>query len=94
MHVTQSFWDRGFDNLFYFQSFDPAPVLDVMETMVMVTFHEFSLVIQTGQINEQLIPLLQLVSSLQTSLLSWAWGQITENPEIMKSKGGEIAMKC
>ena len=80
--------------MFVFQSFDPSPVLDVMETMVMVTFHEFSLVVQTGQTNEQLIPLLQLVSSLQTSLLSWAWGQMTENGDSMKPKGIQMATGC
>ena len=78
----------------FLQNFDPSPVLEVMETMVMVTFHEFSLVVQTGRTNEQLIPLLQLVSSLQTSLLSWAWGQMTENGDAMKPKGIQMATGC
>ena len=60
----------------------------------MVTFHEFSLIVQTKQTNDQLLPLLQLVSSLQTSLLAWAWGQMTDSTDNMKTKGMHTAVGC
>lgn len=80
--------------LFHFQTFDPSSVLEVMETMVMVTFHEFSLVTKVTSNNDQLLPLLQLVSSLQVSLLAWAWVQITEGSEVVKAKATNMASTC
>ncbi|KAL3875978.1 hypothetical protein ACJMK2_033871 [Sinanodonta woodiana] len=73
------------------ENFDPSSVLGVMETMVMVTYHELGQVIQTGHTNEQLIHLLQLVSSLQTSLLAWSLGQMIDSSDSLKNKGSQIA---
>lgn len=81
-------------NIFYFQSFDPSLVLEVMETMVMVTFHEFSLVVKSSAVNDQLLPLLQLVSSLQTSLLAWTWWQASEGSDVIKIKSMHTATTC
>ena len=76
------------------QTFDPSSVLDVMETMVMVTFHEFGLITQTATNNDQLLPLLQLVSSLQMSLLAWTYVQIMEGTETVKIKATHTASTC
>ncbi|XP_052765956.1 zinc finger ZZ-type and EF-hand domain-containing protein 1-like isoform X1 [Mya arenaria] len=73
------------------ESFDPTPVLEVMETMVMVTFHEFSLVVATTTSNKQLLPLLNLVSSLQTSMLSWCSVQVTDGSDKVKVKAMHTA---
>jgi hypothetical protein len=80
--------------IFIFQTFDPSQVLEVMETMVMVTFHEFSLVVKSGAANDQLLPLLQLVSTLQTSLLAWTWWQMSEGSDAIKVKGMHTATTC
>ncbi|KAK3090627.1 hypothetical protein FSP39_013259 [Pinctada imbricata] len=57
-------------------NFHLAPIMDIMETMISVTYHEFTVTMETGQSHEQVVHLLQLVSSLQTSLLAWCWNQL------------------
>jgi hypothetical protein len=51
-------------------------VLRIMETMISVSSHEFTATLKSGKSQVQVEPLLQLVSALQTSLLSWCWAQI------------------
>ncbi|XP_061181596.1 zinc finger ZZ-type and EF-hand domain-containing protein 1-like [Saccostrea echinata] len=58
------------------QNYDVGKVLRIMETMISVSSHEFTATLKTGQSQVQIEPLLQLVSALQTSLLSWCWAQI------------------
>lgn len=73
-----------------------------METMISVTYHEFTLTVNTGQNHEQVTHLLKLVSSLQTSLLAWCWAQMSpddngQSPsvnETAKMKGEEITAQC
>lgn len=52
-----------------------------METMISVSSHEFWATLKTGKSQAQIEPLLQLVSALQTSLLSWCWSQIIPGEE-------------
>lgn len=52
-----------------------------METMISVSSHEFTATLKTGKSQAQIEPLLQLVSALQTSLLSWCWAQIVPEEE-------------
>lgn len=72
-------------------TFHIDPVLEIMETMINVTFHEFCLMMVRGHSHEQVVHLLQLVSSLQTSLLAWAWSQMAPD-EIDSSKASPSNM--
>ncbi|XP_011420402.3 zinc finger ZZ-type and EF-hand domain-containing protein 1 isoform X2 [Magallana gigas] len=63
------------------QHYDISKVLTIMETMISVSSHEFTATLKTGKSQAQIEPLLQLVSALQTSLLSWCWAQIVPEEE-------------
>ncbi|KAL5009613.1 hypothetical protein ScPMuIL_011918 [Solemya velum] len=64
------------------ETFDSTPVLFIMKTMIdVVTYQELTLALECGQTKEQLLHLLQLVNSLQTSLFSWCWAQMNGNED-------------
>ncbi|CAH1794732.1 unnamed protein product [Owenia fusiformis] len=59
------------------EDFHFEPVLNVMETLISVAYREFILVLETCEVTEQAAHLVHLLSSLQTSLLSWCHNQLT-----------------
>ncbi|XP_071131694.1 zinc finger ZZ-type and EF-hand domain-containing protein 1-like [Mytilus edulis] len=76
------------------EDYNSQAVLDIMETMLSVTYHEFTDTLDTGECHEQVIHLLELVCSLQTSLLSWCWSHMLEEEtrtDLQKEKVIEIA---
>ncbi|XP_078317573.1 zinc finger ZZ-type and EF-hand domain-containing protein 1-like isoform X2 [Crassostrea virginica] len=72
------------------QNYDISKVLRIMETMISVSSHEFAATLKTGQSQAQIEPLLQLVSALQTSLLSWCWAQIIPEEEESKKDAHNV----
>ena len=74
----------------WFQNYDISKVLRIMETMISVSSHEFAATLKTGQSQAQIEPLLQLVSALQTSLLSWCWAQIIPEEEESKKDAHNV----
>jgi len=77
-----------------FQSYDPVPVLEVMEKMVVVSHHEFGLAVRAATSGAQLLPLLHLVSSMQTSLMSWTWEQLAEATDTTRLKAMHTLSSC
>ena len=77
-------------SLNWFQNYDISKVLRIMETMISVSSHEFAATLKTGQSQAQIEPLLQLVSALQTSLLSWCWAQIIPEEEESKKDAHNV----
>ncbi|CAC5406051.1 unnamed protein product [Mytilus coruscus] len=76
------------------EDYNSQAVLDIMETMLSVTYHEFTDTLDTGECHEQVIHLLELVCSLQTSLLSWCWSHMLEEEnrtDLQKEKVIEIS---
>lgn len=66
-----------------------------METMISVSSHDqFSATLKTGKSQAQIEPLLQLVSALQTSLLSWCWAQLVPEEEGKKEANNGLREKA
>ena len=65
--------------------------------MLSVTYHEFTNTLETGECHEQVVHLLELVCSLQTSLLAWCWSHMLEEEnrsDVEKEKVIEITYQC
>ena len=83
--------------IYILQDFSSQAVLDIMETMLSVTYHEFTVTLETGECHEQVIHLLELVCSLQNSLLAWCWSHMLDEEnrtEMEKDKVIEICYQC
>ncbi|PVD39043.1 hypothetical protein C0Q70_01670 [Pomacea canaliculata] len=70
------------------ESFEPGPVLEVMQTLVLVAGQEFAMAVSRDDFSQHMTYLICLTGSLQTSLMVWCWQQLTDSeaPEQLKEK--------
>ncbi|XP_041364980.1 zinc finger ZZ-type and EF-hand domain-containing protein 1-like [Gigantopelta aegis] len=74
------------------QSFEPKNAIDVMQTLIVVASQEFELSLQSSEGSDQLVHLIRLMGSLQTSLLSWCWQQMLDDDEDLKTTAVETVV--
>jgi hypothetical protein len=69
-------------------------VIDVMQTLIVVAGQEFQASLHSGEENDKLTYLIRLTGSLQTSLLTWCWQQMTDGDDEVKTTAIQTALKC
>lgn len=79
---------------FYFQNFNSSKSLALLENLISVICHDLCGVVNMKSINEQLVPLHNLFSALQTSLIYWCWQHLNSTSELSKATAKDIVLRC
>ncbi|CAE1249578.1 Zinc finger ZZ-type and EF-hand domain-containing protein 1 [Acanthosepion pharaonis] len=80
-------------NLETAENFNSSKSLALLENLISVICHDLCGVVNMKSINEQLVPLHNLFSALQTSLIYWCWQHLNSTSELSKATAKDIVLR-